>query len=142
MKGRTLSDAPADLIWWDLTEAIAREYLGNHLVAAKVYASMAKRAREASLHSLELSAHLALGILRRKQGRAAEALVILGRAETIASELSYHDASFTAHFESSLAATDPARIAFHLRKCERLHPLVQARSPQMVQYEARMGVPS
>lgn len=118
-------------------QAKLTQHLGNTLVAARDYAILARRAVELACPLAEMFAELSLGILRRKAGQFVEARRHLERAENRAVELEQFDQAFESYFELYLVAkslTD-GRASHCLKRCLRYWPLVQARTPKVLEFE-------
>lgn len=138
---RDRPDEPIDsVLRLDIREAALLSHLGNSLVASRKLAETARKASEAGLEYLEMAAYLNLGILHRAANRLKEALRALERAEVRAVRMRQYDAAFECYFELSetCSALGDERSSAYLRRCWRYWPLVQARTPRVLQFEERV----
>lgn len=121
----------------DTYEALSHEFLGNRLLAAKSYGDLAKRAAKEGQARIEMLALMNLGRLRRTEGKLSDAADALLRAERLARNLEQNDEAFEVSFELYLVARQrkSPEQQIYLKRCRRLFPLVQARTPNVRRFE-------
>jgi tetratricopeptide (TPR) repeat protein len=107
----------------DLLETRLRDALGNHLLAAGEYLRLARAARTAGWVEPAAMALLALGRLRRSQGRPAEASAHFEDAYRQCIDAHAHDAALDASVELLGMSSTGAGRGLLLKRCQRIQPL-------------------
>ena len=124
-------------LFLDLNNALAIQFQGNQLGAARELAAIARRASAAKEDRLRMVALLNLGMLRHKQGRLEQAERHLLRA--LASALHQRQVNETFEIYVELMAisreTGNSQYEHYFERCRHYYPLVKARTPNMIRFE-------
>lgn len=124
-------------LFLDLNHALTLQFQGNPLMAARQFASVARRAAAAREERLRMVSLLNLGMLRHQQGRVDQAERHLLRALTGALQLGQVNETFEIYVELMAIAreTGSSQYAHYFERCRHYYPLVKARTPNMVRFE-------
>lgn len=124
-------------LFLDLNRALAVQFQGDRMGAARELASVARRAAAAREDRLRMIALLNLGMLRHQQGRLEQAERHLLRALTGALQLGQVNETFEIYVELMLIAREMGspQERHYFERCQHYYPLVKARTPNMVRFE-------
>lgn len=125
----------------ELFDAALQELLGNRLLAATRYKSLAEAASKVGCGEVEVHAWLSLGTLQRRQGKRLEARQALRQAEKLALAAGYKQACFDIYFEllQVTPATEPAHRETYLEKAREFASSVEGRTPNIVAFERMLA---
>lgn len=133
---RVEADAHWDL-FLDMNQALAMQFQGNHVGAARELAAIARRAAASKEDRLRMVALLNLGMLRRKQGKLQQAERHMLRALASALHLRQVNETFEIYVELMTIArqTRDPQYEHYFERCRHYYPLMKARTPSMVRFE-------
>ena len=136
-----MDDQPRFRLQAKLWRAVGQKLLGNELLAARDLQSLVSEARDAGLPHLQSSALANLGILRRQQKKWDAALEALRAAETIAVGEQFNDDAFEIYFEMYLTSRErqDGQASGYLERCAQYHPIIQTRTPRVLEYESLLA---
>ena len=112
--------------------------LGNHLVAQRDLEQLAEEAREQGNRRALLESLAALGALHRDRKRLSAAKRAFEEASQIAVDAEDYEWAFKLCFAAyeCCQQSSPREAELLLRRCERYYPLLTARTPAVIRFEA------
>lgn len=131
---------PRQRLTLDVLAAVAHGRLGRATAALASLAVVRAEAAKLRHVSLEVLAMSQQGEMLKLQGRRDEARARYEEAERLAIDAALHEQVFECAFELMTMAhgRDDAAHARHRRRCQRYFPLVHARTPRVLAFEATL----